>query len=95
MGSLSVAGSGTGQQNNVIDVSKLKRGGGVFRLGVQCNGQGRHRSLDWHGTVGKGRGGEGELGGLKKKGRHIGSRWVVLSSLTGVQLNEGNESRRK
>jgi hypothetical protein len=27
MGSLSVAGSGTGQQNNVIDVSKLKRGG--------------------------------------------------------------------
>jgi hypothetical protein len=29
MGSLSVAGSGTGQQNNVIDVSKLKRGGGV------------------------------------------------------------------
>jgi hypothetical protein len=77
MGSLSVAGSGTGQQNNVIDVSKLKRGG-VFRLGVQCNGQGRHRSLDWHGTVGKGRGGDGRrrrIGWIEKERK---TYWVTM-----------------
>jgi hypothetical protein len=40
-------------------------------------------------------GGGGESGGMKKKGRPIGSRWAVFSSWAGVKSNEGNKSRRK
>jgi hypothetical protein len=32
---------------------------------------------------------------LKKKGRPTGPRWTVSSFWAGIQLNEGNESKRK
>jgi hypothetical protein len=47
------------------------------------------------GRRGEAIGGEGESGGLKKKGSPIGSCWSVFISWSNVQLNEANESRSK
>jgi hypothetical protein len=57
-------------------------GGAYLSFGIGQWGRGRGREV---------MGGEGESGGLKKKGRPIGPHWAVSSSWVGIQSNEGND----
>jgi hypothetical protein len=60
------------------------RMGGYLSVGTRLWGRGEEAM-----------GGEGESGGLKKKGRVIGPHWAISSSSVSVESNERNKSIRK